>query len=102
MEQGYGGPVWHVSISSIYPVSTAVLSRRARQEIEGLGDASLGEWTEMGRKAFHLRRRLSAHEAASVGPVVDIRGTREAMDRLDRVRQWLPAGWAESPSTEEE
>jgi hypothetical protein len=62
--------------------------------LDGVGDASLGEWTEWVQ-AFHLRRRLSNTEAELVGPVVDIRGTWEAKKRLNQVRKWLPKGWTE-------
>ena len=50
-----------------------------------MGDPALGEWTERGRGASHLRRRLSAAEAAQTGPVRDIRGTPEALDRARAV-----------------
>lgn len=51
----------------------------------GVGDASRGEWEEWTGRAYHVRRRLSAAEQASVGDAVDIRGTAEAVKRLHRV-----------------
>jgi hypothetical protein len=39
----------------------------------------------MGDRAFHLRRRLSAREAAPVGDAVDIRGTDEARRRAGMI-----------------
>lgn len=55
--------------------------RRARQALDAVGDAHLGEWLEWSGAAFHLRRRLTAAEQRHVGPVVDIRGTPEAQRR---------------------
>jgi hypothetical protein len=63
--------------------------------LEGVGDAALGEWFEVGQVAVHLRRRLSAEEQKRVGDVIDVRGTPEAERRLARVRQWLPADYSE-------
>jgi len=65
------------------------LERLAAAELTGVGDATLGEWAEVGRVAFHVRRRLSAEEAAVVGPVKDIRGTPEAGERIQSVWPWL-------------
>lgn len=58
--------------------------------LEGVGDATLGEWWEIGTIAVHLRRRLSLAEAVGVGPVVDVRGTWEMTKRLNAVRRYLP------------
>ncbi len=60
------------------------MEQRAYAELSGLGDAALGEWTEFspGSGVFHLRRRLTGVEAAPIGPVLDVRGTREAQRRL--------------------
>jgi hypothetical protein len=61
-----------------------------------VGDHTLGQWTEVGGIAMHLRRRLSSVERDVTGLVVrDIRGTPEADDRLDAVRKWLPDGYSE-------
>lgn len=69
-----------------------VLRRYARRALDGVGDASLGEWEAPGDVAFHLRRRLSAIEQRVVGPVVDVRGTPEATRRYTRAQRYLPAG----------
>lgn len=55
--------------------------RRAYAELAGLGDPALGEWQDW-TGTYHLRRRLTAAEAASVGPVLDVRGTPEAAARV--------------------
>jgi hypothetical protein len=54
----------------------------ARDVLGGFGDATLGEWTEDRRTAFHLRRRLSAYEQKRVGDAADLRGTEEARKRF--------------------
>ena len=71
------------------------LRRIALGALRGVGDVSRGEWEEWTGRAYHVRRRLSAHEQQSVGNVVDIRGTPEAALRLAAVRHLLPAGWTE-------
>jgi hypothetical protein len=58
------------------------LEATARSILAGVGDAELGEWLETKPRVVHLRRRLSAREAAEVGPVVDIRGTPDAVARI--------------------
>lgn len=90
MDMGYGGPVWHASAASTGALSglgVEFLERKARDALEGVGDASLGEWTEWTGVAFHVRRRLTAKEQAIVGPVVDVRGTDEARRRMEAA--WL-------------
>lgn len=57
----------------------------AFEALEGVGDATLGEWEEWTGHAFHVRRRLSADEAERVGPVLDVRGTEEARRRFGRM-----------------
>lgn len=57
----------------------------ARLFLNGVGDPSLGEWEEAGKRGvYHVRRRLSAAEQAEFGiPVVrDVRGTPEYEERL--------------------
>jgi len=76
-------------------LSNAHLRRAAYEELEGVGNAALGEWTEFTGKAFHLRRRMRPTEQLLVGPVVDIRGTPEARERLAPVAHMLPAEWPE-------
>jgi hypothetical protein len=61
----------------------AMLEREAVRQLQGVGDPSLGEWREWSGRAFHLRRRLSAREQRTVGPVVDVRGTPEAARRAE-------------------
>lgn len=70
--------------------------QRAEKVLRGVGDASLGEWRDVGDGAVHLRRRLSALEQAQRGLVVrDVRGTPEADELLAPVRHLLPAGYHE-------
>ena len=66
-------------------------ARRAVAVLDGLGDPGAGEWREWSGLAFHLRRRLSAGEAAQVGPVRDIRGTPEAQRRARALGRHLAA-----------
>lgn len=55
-----------------------------------------GQWEEQSENVFHLRRRLTEEEALPIGPVIDVRGTREATDRLLAVSMWLPRQWFEN------
>ena len=73
----------------------ALMRYYAMQALDGVGDASLGEWGEEGDIAYHVRRRLTLDEQERVGEVVDVRGTPEAQRRLDAVRPWLPLGYSE-------
>lgn len=90
--------MWHASAA---PWPTSLLALRgilepwADRALDGVGDASLGEWREWTGRAVHVRRRLSDLEARKVGPVIDIRGTDEAERRLARVRHRLPPGYTE-------
>ena len=59
----------------------SLLAAEAYRQLNGVGDPTLGEWQEWTGRAFHLRRRLNAREARQVGPVVDVRGTPEALRR---------------------
>lgn len=81
---GYGGPVWHVSVAPRATPHAPTVDRVAvaRAVLDGVGDAHAGEWADPRPLAYHLRRRLSAAEAAAIGPVVDIRGTIEAATRV--------------------
>jgi hypothetical protein len=54
----------------------------AREELEGVGDPSLGEWEEVTPVAYHLRRRISEKEQKKIGEAIDIRGTDEEKKRL--------------------
>jgi len=83
--------VWHVSVAwqrMFLPQQT--LLALAYDELVGVGDGEAGEWVEYGPSAVHLRRRLSEEEAARVGPVLDIRSTPEAAERLRKVAKLLP------------
>jgi len=102
MELELGGPVWHASVRDpTGRLSADALEARAREELAGVGDPSLGEWMELGDVGvLHIRRRLSVDEAPSVGPVVDVRGTWEATRRLNRVRRYLPPAWRIRPDCE--
>ena len=86
--------MWHTSVSG-FGFSIDTLRAKALRVLEGVGDPALGQWEEIGQKAFHLRRRLTHEEAKRVGGVLDIRGTGEAMRRFDAVKPYLPLGWTE-------
>jgi hypothetical protein len=91
-----GGPVWHASVSGYSASSNRTAALLA---LLGVGDVLAGQWEENGFEqggiAYHIRRRLSASEAAQVGPVIDIRGTPEAARRLRLVAHLLPPGYSE-------
>jgi len=76
-------------------MNAAFLRHEALTALNGVGDPSVGEWEEMGEKAYHIRRRLTALEERRVGPVVDVRGTSEARRRLGVCSRWLPSNWDE-------
>jgi hypothetical protein len=50
----------------------------------------------MGDIAYHVRRRLMSDEQKKVGDVIDIRGTRDAVDRHAAVKRFLPVGMRNS------
>jgi hypothetical protein len=95
MEMGFGGPVWHASVShrGRFPVDDELRAMRAESLLKGVGDARLGQWSESSPTAFHLRRRLSVAEAEGFA-LRDIRLTPEARQRFDalpvQVRQIIP------------
>lgn len=64
----------------------------ARDELRGVGSASLGEWQEIGDLAVHVRRRLTVKEMiyAGIDRAIDVRGTPEYTRRIDRMRPFLP------------
>lgn len=84
--------MWHASAAprSIY-VDAIFCEQAARWALEGVGDASLGEWAERTPRAVHVRRRLTLAEQLSVGDAKDLRGTREALDRYRAAARRLPA-----------
>lgn len=59
----------------------------AEVALRDVGDPSLGEWREPGRRAMHIRRRLTDAERALAGGlnVRDIRGTNEERQRFSRL-----------------
>jgi len=63
---------------------------RGLEVLEGVGDDALGHWEESGVKAYHIRRRLSAAEEALIGPACDLRGSKEAEERLSKAWRYLP------------
>jgi hypothetical protein len=83
MDMNLGGPVWHASVAG--SLIKAVLESEAERQLAGVGDAPLGEWREVGQKAVHIRRRLTAREQRLVGPVMDIRRSDEAKMRAARL-----------------
>jgi hypothetical protein len=87
---GLGGPVWHSSAAAMpgWPAVMQTLRTFALEALEGVGDAGRGEWEEWTGRAYHLRRRLSVHEQAQIGDAVDIRGTAEALRRIERVAKY--------------
>jgi hypothetical protein len=86
---GFGGPVWHVSAAAGTRGTAWAMADRA---LAGVGDPALGEWREVGVRAVHLRRRLSAAERALAGGlgVRDVRGTPEERERLRRLLRDAP------------
>lgn len=83
----FGGPVWHASAAS--GAGDAVAWAMAEKALEGVGDASLGEWRQRGESAVHLRRRLSADEQGDL-TVRDIRGSDEERQRQDALFHEAP------------
>lgn len=67
-----------------------ILEDAARDLLDGYGDAELGEWTEEGPRAFHLRRRLNEEEKISVGEAMDLRNDPSAFARWIRIRNQIP------------
>jgi hypothetical protein len=87
--------VWHASVAKTDRDTCRAIAFRV---LAGVGDAAAGQWEEWtgSRGAYHLKRRLSADEAALTGPPVDIRQDREEMARrMAPVRHMLPPGFKE-------
>ena len=73
-------------------IEPSILRAIALKEIQGVGDATHGQWEEVPEWgiAYHIRRRLSAGEEAITGPAVDIRGTEDAVARAMVVIRQCP------------
>lgn len=89
--------MWHASICKRdMPFGRVTLENIARRQLDGVGDASLGEWLEFTGRFLHLRRRLSVAEQVSVGPAVDIRADMAEVERrLRPVRHVIGPDWKE-------
>ena len=90
---GFGGSVWHASAAPLrrnLPTTEDALHAAAERALSGVGDRDAGEWVEYTGYAFHIRRRLTVTEERRIGPLVDVRGTPEAMRRLRAVLGFLP------------
>jgi hypothetical protein len=88
--------VWHASVSPRYTAVSTILPLLwtiAEGELHGVGDATRGEWREVGDMAVHLRRRLTDREMryAAIEAVVDVRGTDEYERRIAAMVPFLPA-----------
>lgn len=87
MDMGFGGPVWHASVMAANRTQAEAMAENA---LEGVGDATLGEWREY-HKAFHIRRRLSHDEQKKFGlRMIDLRNTDEGNLRLFKLGQQFP------------
>ena len=62
--------------------------------LSGVGVPAL-QWIEVSPMAVHVRRRLTDEEAATVGGLLDIRGTPLVKALLAPVRHLLPVGYSE-------
>jgi hypothetical protein len=54
----------------------------AMRALNGVGDATAGEWRDWTGKAYHVRRRLTAKECGDKIAMRDARQTVEASTRL--------------------
>lgn len=86
--------MWHASASSPFK-DPGQLYCCVLDALDGVGDQSQ-EWTEYSgdTNVYHLRRRLTPEEQEYVGPVLDIRGTPEELERLSKI-PGLPPGYRE-------
>jgi hypothetical protein len=48
------------------------------------------QWEQDRPGAYHVRRRLTPEEQVLVGEAIDIRGTAEARERVERALPLLP------------
>lgn len=87
--------MWHASVSPRHASVSRVLPTLweiAERELRSVGDAALGEWREVGDRAVHLRRRLTAAEmkVGAIAAVCDVRGSVEYVQRIERMWPFLP------------
>lgn len=66
-------------------LGSKILRQYALDALRDVGDEVSGQWEEYTGKTFHIRRRLTLEEQSSIGEAIDIRGTREAMNRINAV-----------------
>lgn len=84
--------MWHVSVA---PKVGMLMGKNFARVIglnvlKGVGDEEAGQWEEVGKRAYHIRRRLSAEEAEPIGPARDLRGTKEGEIRLMAIAKICP------------
>ena len=89
IEMNYGGPVWHASCASL-SMSHDNLEIRVRTHLlTGLGEHRLGEWVQRretnGIRVVHIWRRMTRSEENVVGPLKDLRNTRQQINRANAV-----------------
>ncbi len=73
-----------------WPPSEQFLQRAALDAMQGVGNRSLGEWTEWTGMYYHVRRRLTRDEQKKVGNMLDVRNTEEGIKRAEAVQRFLP------------
>ena len=61
------------------------------KHLAGVGDRA-HEFLEWTGYAYHVRRRLTEAEQAPIGPALDLRGSDEGWERLQRILDVLPPG----------
>jgi hypothetical protein len=73
-----------------------MLRQAALAALRGVGDET-SQWEEWTGRAYHIRRKLTEQEQGQTGPVRDIRGTPEALQRIEKVLEavpQMPRSWA--------
>ena len=99
IEAGFGGSVWHASVSYRRDPAEGVARAALIRALRGVGMERLQWWEESPPGVWNLRRRLTPGEEAAAGAPVDIRGTPEHVERarivaarhrvpLDTVLRW--------------
>lgn len=81
---GFDGPVWHGSTASS-ALDFPALRTRAEALLKGVGvpgTDAVEEHLDGKRRYYHIRRKCTPEEAHVVGPVKDLRGTQEQIDRI--------------------